>query len=263
MIYIFTMLFFVLGLVVGSFLNVVICRFNTSRTLVSGRSMCMSCQHGLCWYELIPFFSFLALGGRCLVCKSRISKMYPLVELITGVLFMLLFYKFQNLFFIDLLSFVYTYLYYGVIMSLLVVIAFYDFRHKIIPDELSLLLGVVSFMGLFMFQNFYLDMHLPDMSQVSAGFMFALPFFFLWLLSRGTWMGLGDAKLAIGLGWWLGLYKGLAGLVVSFWLGAIISVVLIVFTKKYTMKSEIPFAPFLVLGSILAFFLQLNIFPNF
>lgn len=262
MTYLFLAIFFVFGLVIGSFLNVVISRFNASR-IITGRSMCMSCQHGLCWYELIPLFSFLALGGRCRVCQSRISKMYPVVELLTGVLFTLLFYKFQVLFFSDLLYFSISYIFYAIILSILVVIAFYDFRHKIIPDQLSLFLGVLSFISLFLFSDHILNLHLPNFSELSSGFVIALPFFLFWLISRGAWMGFGDAKLAVGLGWFLGLSKGLAGLVISFWLGAFISIILIVFTKKYHMKSEIPFAPFLVLGALLAFFLKLNIFPVF
>src|SRR3989338_3567698 len=98
MITIVTILFLVLGLIIGSFLNVVIYRYNTARTL-GGRSACMSCQKVLCWYELIPLISFLALGGRCKYCKTKISKQYPAVELLTGIIFASLFLKFQGLFF--------------------------------------------------------------------------------------------------------------------------------------------------------------------
>src|SRR3989338_2003903 len=95
MIFLPPIIFFILGLIIGSFLNVVICRFK-ARPL-GGRSACMSCQSKLSWYELIPLFSFLSLGGRCRNCKTRISIQYPLVELATGIIFSLLFVKFSAL----------------------------------------------------------------------------------------------------------------------------------------------------------------------
>ena len=103
--------------------------------------------------------------------------------------------------------------------------------------------------------------HIPSVLEFLSGILLALPFAFIWLISKGTWMGLGDAKLALGLGWLLGLSRLLSGAVVAFWSGAIIGFLLIVFTKKYGMKSEIPFAPFLVLGVFIAFLFELSLFP--
>lgn len=88
-------------------------------------------------------------------------------------------------------------------------------------------------------------------------------FAFLWLVSKGKWMGLGDAKIAISLGWLLGLSAALSGLVISFWSGAIIGLALIAFSKNHGMKSEIPFAPFLVLGVIITFLFSFQLFPLF
>src|SRR3989344_4006867 len=93
--------------------------------------------------------------------------------------------------------------------------------------------------------------------------LLALPFAAIWFLSRGTWMGLGDAKLALGLGWLLGFSQALSGVVLAFWSGAVIGALLIALTKKYGMKSEIPFAPFLVLGAVIAFLFELHLFPIF
>ena len=86
MIPILTFIFFIFGLIIGSFLNVVILRFNTERSF-GGRSGCMSCRKKLFWYELVPLFSFLGLKGRCKNCKTKISWQYPLVEFITGLIF--------------------------------------------------------------------------------------------------------------------------------------------------------------------------------
>lgn len=256
--------FFVLGLIIGSFLNVVILRMNTSKSL-GGRSACMSCQNKLHWYELIPLFSFLTLRGRCRTCRTKISIQYPLVEFLAGLVFAMLFYKLKDLFFLSAPIFAVTYIYYAVMFSILIVISVYDLRHKIIPDILSLIFGALAFVGLFFFSDFAFHPHVPSMLQFLSGVFVASPFAFFWAISGGRWMGFGDAKLALGLGWLLGISMAFSGLVVAFWSGAIIGIALIIFNKnskagKWGMKSEIPFAPFLVVGAFLAFIFELNLF---
>src|ERR1700722_1829653 len=121
---------FVLGAIIGSFLNVVILRFGTGKSFASGRSKCFSCSHTLFWHDLIPMMSFLLLGGKCRYCGSKISRQYVFVEFITALLFTLAGYLAgvpmtligSILFSLSL-----------VIISFYVVIAFYDMRHKIIP----------------------------------------------------------------------------------------------------------------------------------
>ncbi len=276
MILIFSIIFFILGLIIGSFLNVVILRLNTKRSL-GGRSACMSCMNQLAWYELIPVFSFLSLKGRCRNCKTKISIQYPLVEFVTGLIFATLFLKFQGIFFLNTLVFSFIYAYYAFMFSLLVVIATYDLRHKIIPDMLALVFGVLAFIGLFFFNSnnfpiFYF--HIPTVLEFLSGVFIALPFAFFWFISSGRWMGLGDAKLALGLGWLLPFYLSLSALVIAFWSGAVIGVTLVIFShyggraknNKVSrlnilgMKSEIPFAPFMVFGAFLAFIFGLNLF---
>jgi leader peptidase (prepilin peptidase)/N-methyltransferase len=262
MIIFLSIIFFSLGLIIGSFLNVVIIRLNTERSL-GGRSGCMTCGHPLSWYELIPLLSFLFLKGRCLECKNKISLQYPIVELVTGIIFAGLFLKFQNVFFLDTLVFSFTYAYYAVVFSLLVVVSIYDIRHKIIPDTLSFVLGLLAFIGLFFLNsNSFLNFspHLPSLLEFFSGLIIAAPFAFFWLISRGTWMGLGDAKLAIGLGWLLGISRATSGIVLAFWIGAIVGISLVIFSKNHGMKSEIPFAPYLVLGMLLAFLFELHLF---
>lgn len=260
MVTLLALIFFVFGLIIGSFLNVVVYRYNTEKSF-GGRSACMSCQSQLHWYELIPLFSFFALRGRCLSCKTKIGAQYPLVELVTGLVFSGIFLKFQDIFFSSTLQFVVTYAYYGVMFCLLIVIAVYDIKHKIIPDMLSLIFGILAFVGLFLFSGFSFNPHIPKMFEFLSGILIATPFALTWLISKGTWMGLGDAKLALGLGYFLPLGRVLSGVVVAFWSGAIIGLVLLLFSKKYKIKSEIPFAPFLVLGVLLAFLFELHLFP--
>jgi len=253
------LIFFLFGLIIGSFLNVVIFRLNSSKSL-GGRSACMSCQNILAWYELIPVFSFLWQRGRCRNCKSKISLQYPFVELVTGIIFASLFLKFQDVFFLQSLNFVFTFLYYATAFSLLIVIATYDLKHKIIPDILSFVLGLLTFLGLFFFNEFGFMVHVPTVLEFLSGLIIAAPFALFWLVSQGRWMGLGDAKLAIGLGWLLGFSRALSGIVLAFWIGAVGGITLLLFSKKHGLKSEIPFAPYLVLGAMLAFLFELHIF---
>ena len=156
-----------------------------------------------------------------------------------------------------------TYIYYAFMFSLLLVIATYDLKHKIIPDKLSFIFGILAFIGLFLFNtsnSFIFYPHIPSILEFLSGVLVALPFALLWLVSRGAWMGLGDPKLILGLGWLSGLGVALSGIVVAFWSGAIVGIFLIILKKGYGMKSEIPFAPYLVLGAFLAFIFDLHLF---
>jgi leader peptidase (prepilin peptidase)/N-methyltransferase len=144
---------------------------------------------------------------------------------------------------------------------MLLVVAVYDYKHKIIPDIFSIFLGIITFIGLFLFKDFVFSPHIPSLLQFLSGIFLALPFAFIWLISKGAWMGLGDAKLSLGLGWLLGYGMLLSAGVLAFWSGAIIGIFLLLFSKKYGIKSEIPFAPFLVLGVFLSFIFELNLFP--
>lgn len=247
--------FLILGAFVGSFLNVVIIRYNTSRG-ISGRSGCLSCGHELAAAELIPILSFLILRGRCRHCRSRISLQYPLVELTAALVAFLTALKFDfNLstpaFWLSLFSW-----------FILIVIAVYDIRHKIIPDALVFTFISLSFLSSMIRVAAGAGLAL----EISTGPIFFLPFLLIWLLSRGTAIGLGDAKLAAGIGWMLGLPAAAAAIVLGFWIGAIISLAAMGFSRagkrgvllqpgrQFTMKSEIPFAPFLIAGAAIVFF---------
>lgn len=255
--------FFILGTIIGSFLNVVIFRLNTERHF-GGRSACLFCRHKLSWYELLPVFSYFFLRGRCRLCKSKISVQYPLVELGTGLVFLGLFAKFQNVFYLDVLLFSSLFSFYAILFCILMVISVYDLRHKIIPDSLSLIFGFISFIGIFIFVGNYFLIHLPKFSDILSGLVVSVPFALLWYFSKGEWMGLGDAKLAVGLGFMLGIGKMISATTLAFWIGAIFGVLFILAKKlKKGLKSEIPFAPFLALGAVLAFFFDLDIFSLF
>lgn len=275
--------FFVLGTIIGSFLNVVIFRHNTG-VGVSGRSRCPSCARSILWYDLIPVWSFLLLRGRCRFCRSRFSFQYPAVEFVTGLLFAASFWKFFGSatgFMIFNAAYYLSFLLVLVVMSTLVVIFVYDLKHKIIPDgfvylfiSLSLLYALLSPASP-IFSPQLTTYQLINLSTISAGPLIALPIFLIWLLSGGWAMGFGDVKLALGMGWFLGFAAGLSALILGFWSGAAVGLFLVFLprlktlrranaplssgVKKFTMKSEVPFAPFLILGLLLAYFLNINL----
>lgn len=268
--YLFYFFVFVLGSIIGSFLNVVILRFNTGRG-INGRSGCFTCSKPLQWFELIPIVSFLLLKGRCKGCKTKISAQYPIVEAITGAMFVLLAYT-ESLFTIPGLLTSTLFIFNAIIWSTLIVIVVYDLRHMIIPDSLSAFFVLLTIVRLAAFWKFGLvtnhDLLLFGVAALSmAGFFFAL-----WLISQGRWIGLGDAKIAVGMGLYLGLSEGLSSFAFAFWIGASFALIkmFIYFImgkfqlrkseKSITMKSEIPFAPFLILGMLLAYVLGSDIF---
>lgn len=249
------------GLVIGSFLNVVIYRFHTNRS-INDRSHCLSCGATLKWYELFPLFSYLALRGRCRSCESFIPYRYALVECLTAGIFLLVYFNTTLVVnFILLLAF----------MSVLVVVLVYDLYHMIIPDELSFILGALALLIVS-----YLSWSMSDIELLWSSLLSALTafgfFFSLWWFSGGKWLGLGDAKLAISLGLLVGMSGVFSLIVWSFWIGALISIVMICLQKlnlhKYLgfgsthrvkMKSEVPFAPFLILAFVMVYFLNANV----
>jgi leader peptidase (prepilin peptidase) / N-methyltransferase len=258
--------FFVLGTIIGSFLNVVVARIGTGEGFL-GRSHCPKCMHTLVWRELVPIISFCIQRGRCIECGKPISFQYPFVEIVTGLVFVLVY----SVFGLDGTLFgageVALYL---VLSSILIAILFYDLKHLIIPNPLVYLFTVLSFTALFV--NFDAGVFvLPSFYALVAGPLLFLPFFSLWFFSGGRWMGLGDGKLALGMGFSLGLFGGVSALLWAFWIGAVVALALMVtgrtmsvVSERYslpflntslTMKSEIPFCPFLILGwALVAFF---------
>lgn len=254
---------FLLGTIIGSFLNVVIYRFNTGKTIISGRSICMTCNHNLRWYELIPVLSFLIQSGKCRRCASRISHQYPLVELGTGLVFALIAFKFLPILYISYWSYIFFVVFFVFIFSLLIVISVYDLRHKIIPDKLVYVFIFISFLSIFInFSPIGTFFTLPTLSNLIAGPLIALPFVLLWFFSKGRLMGLGDGKLILGIGWMLGLSSGLCAVILSFWIGTIVSLLLMLLSKnrKINMKTEIPFGPFLIISTLITFLFNINIF---
>ena len=243
---------FVFGTMLGSFINALAFRHNTGKSMW-GRSGCTTCGMILKARDLVPVASFLFLRGRCRGCRARISLQYPIVEVLAGVIAVLSYAQTSNPIQFSLSM--------GFFMILLF-IAVYDLRHTIIPDQfvytaggLALLFHSVGETGLLSF---------PNPSYISAGFILALPLVLIWFFSKGKAMGLGDGKLMCAIGFFLGLRYGLSAFLLSFWIGAVVGVALLLSARAHngrrqvTMKSEVPFGPFLVLGCAIAYFFNVT-----
>ena len=225
-------LIFIYGIVLGSFYNVVIYRLPVVKSIVKPPSACGACGHRLTPIELVPILSYIVQKGKCKNCQEKISVRYPLIELLTGLLFLLIYWKVG--FSIELLK--------GLFLgSMFIIISFIDLDHQIIPDELNLILGVAGLIYLIAVQPF------PFMQGI-YGFLAGGGFLFLIALVGP--MGGGDIKFMAAMGLWLGLGYTLMALLISFTIGGLISGGLLI-AKVVDRKTAIPFGPFLCLASLI------------
>ena len=237
---------FILGVSVGSFLNVLIDRLPREESFLIGRSYCESCKTRLRWYDLIPIFSFVILKAKCRYCRSRISYYYPVVELTTGFLFVAVLFLIGG-FSINFITII-NLIYYLFIMSGLIVIFFTDLKYGIIPDKV--IYPAVAIASLFLIANHQSPVANRVFSAIGAFLFFLLIF----LVTRGRGMGFGDVKLAFLIGLILGFPKIVVSLYVAFLTGALVSIILILGKKKKFKGSTIPFGPFLAIGTLIALF---------
>ena len=254
----------ILGLMIGSFLNVVIHRLpkmmeqewhanclelqgkevpeQPKYTIVTPRSACPNCGHQITALENIPIISYLILGGKCKGCKAKISIRYPLIEALTGALIGLVAYKF---------GYTSTTLFAFVYVFALITLTFIDFDTQLLPDDITLPL---LWLGLL----FNLNHGFTDLKSAVLGAIFG--YLILWsvywlfkLVTGKEGMGYGDFKLLGAIGAWFGWQMLPAVILLSSVVGAIIGIALIMFRGK-TGNTAIPFGPFLALGGIAALF---------
>ncbi|MEK7583467.1 MAG: prepilin peptidase [Patescibacteria group bacterium] len=213
---------FILGLLVGSFLNVLIYRLPRELPFVKGRSHCPHCDRVLAWYDLVPVVSYVMLRGRCRQCHHHISLQYPLVELLSGVLFVFA-----------------PSLLWLVALEVFLVLAVIDLQHLLIPDALLVVLIAVALAMRVAWQPWNL------LSALAVGGLL----FLLWFLSKGTWIGFGDVKLVAVLG----LLFGFPGTAIVIYggvmIGGLVSVVLLAL-RKANRKTAVPLGTFLALAAI-------------
>lgn len=279
MIFLYYIFLFIFGLIMGSFLNVVSLRYKPGKFVFSfnvlrGRSKCPNCNKKLSWVELIPIISFLIQRGKCKKCNQKISWQYPIVEFLTGLIFL-----FVPMFFVDFYNFfnnpVNNWLFFGLILAWILVfivwllISIIDIRHYLIPNELNLILGILGIV-IIIFKLIISDFILPFhdsflrhytlifsptqnilINHTLGALLGGLFFLTLVLLSRGKGMGMGDVKLAFVSGLVLGWPEIALGLIIAFILGGIFGGILLLIGSK-TLKDKLPFGPFMVTSMILA-----------
>jgi len=226
---------FIIGLCIGSFLNVVIYRLHKKESFIKGRSYCPKCRHKLSWLDNIPLISWVFLKARCRYCNERISLQYPLVELAGGALFALALFTADN--YLLLVS-------YCFFISILIIIFVYDLKWYLILDKVTV--PAIAAAGLF---NIILGHSIFNL--LSAAFAISGFFLLQFLISKGKWIGGGDIRLGFLMGIMLGWPIAIAALFISYIAGAIIGVGLII-TGKKKMSSQVPFGTFLSVGTIIA-----------
>lgn len=257
---------FVLGLCLGSFVNMLVYRVAVNYKLESknfkvknkNRSHCDYCGKQLHWYENIPVFSWLFLRGKTKCCHKKLSLLYPIVELITGILMVFIFNKFNLLSGRFSLPIEITQLFWLVIIiTLLVFLTVFDLKYMILPDFAILILVIISFLGVALDEPNIVPYLISAL--VASGFLYSL-----YLITKKKGIGFGDVKLAIFMGLFLGWPKIIMAMYIAFITGAIVGVIGMRL-KKITKKSKIPFGPFLILGTIISWFwgeqiLKLSVF---
>lgn len=244
-----TTFLFLAGTVIGSFLSVVILRSIAGEGWVSGRSRCDSCRNTIAWYDNVPLLSYLILRGKCRYCREPILPLHPMVEVLTGVLFVwwywggFIFFKLTQ----TPLS-VLQPLFWLAVGLLLIYLFIIDLNYMILPDRpVYALFGVAVLYRITLVVSGIMrvnDLYLAILAAL-VSFLF---FFLLWLFTKGKGMGFGDVKLVVPLALLLGAQKMVVCLFLAFILGAIVGIILIAFGKG-KLKTAIPFGPFLIVST--------------
>ncbi len=227
----------ILGLLFGSFFNVCIYRIPQGESIVFPGSHCPRCNHALTPWDNIPVISFLLLRGKCRFCQAPISWRYPLVELLTAGLFLLVVHSF---------SLTWSTLVYLILTSAFIVISFIDFDHQIIPDKISLPGILIGFAASFVLPLHWYDSLLGIL--FGGGIIMAVGYLGEWVFKKEA-MGGGDVKLMAMIGAFLGWKSALLTIFFASLIGAIIGIVM----KRITGKEYLPFGPFLSIGAFLTF----------
>lgn len=234
---------FILGSAIGSFLNVVIDRVSRRETIL-GRSYCDHCRATLSTLDLIPIVSFVSLGARCRYCKKPISWQYPIVEALTGSLFVIAFAVLASGTMLSLA----TLAYYFVLIAIALIVAVVDLKFSLIPTSFVFLASFVA-----LIYNFFTFSTGDFIAYVVTAFGLAIVFALLVIVTRGRGMGEGDVVLAFLIGIVLGFKATLVAIFIAFLSGAFIAILLIILGKK-KFGQTIPFAPFLILGFLTSLF---------
>jgi leader peptidase (prepilin peptidase)/N-methyltransferase len=239
----FSIYAFVFGAIIGSFLNVLIWRLPRHENFITKRSHCPHCDAMIRWYDNIPMISYLILGGRCRHCKAPISAQYPLVEIATGLLFLVSFRLYGLSYHMALVD---------VIIAMLLVVTIVDFRHYIIPDMVTIP-GIVIGLA-FSLVNPLITPLESVIGLVAGGASLYLLAVLGDFLFKKESLGGGDIKLAAMLGAWLGWQNIIIVFFGGALLGLMFAIIQIARSKEMRAKRLIPFGPFLSLAAVIALF---------
>lgn len=237
------LLFFILGGAIGSFLNVVIDRTVRGEHLL-GRSYCEYCHATLKTLDLVPIVSFVGLGGRCRYCRRPISWQYPLVEALAAFVFAYLFYFLTEGHAFSILAF----FYFGFVICLLLVVAVVDIKFSLVPTTFVFIGAIVA-----LFYDYFNLSSESFILNVLVAAVLSLAFLLVVAVTRGRGMGSGDIPLVFLVGLFLPWPKSAVAIFAAFVLGAVAALSLVIAGRK-KFGQTIPFAPFLVLGTAVAFF---------
>ncbi len=237
------------GLIIGSFLNVVIYRLPIEKSIVKPRSYCPQCNQNIKFYDNIPVISFIILGGKCRNCKAKISLQYPLVEIFTALTFWL---SYSFYFSISPVYTVFTIIF----LCIIVVLAIIDFKHMILPDEFTIGGGVLFL--IYSFFNPIITYKSAFISAFGSALIFAFLYFFYLKVRKIEGLGFGDVKMMILLGAFLGIHKLLIAVFLASLSGVIIGFIFIIFKGK-DLKTKLPFGTFLGFGTYISVFWGDNI----
>lgn len=235
---------FIFGLIIGSFLNVVIYRLPRKKSIVYPPSECPSCNTKIKFYDNIPVISYLILGGKCRTCKTKIPIRYPIIELLTGISAVLVYLKWGLS-----IDFAFMFLY----MALMIALSVIDLDFKIIPDEINFVGAVSGFIYAFFRQDFsVLDALLGAI--VGSGLLFLVGYLYL-KFRKIEGLGLGDVKLMIFIGTYVGWFGALFTIFIGSLLGAVVGILYTSIFKVGDKRSfQLPFGPFLAFASIIYIF---------
>lgn len=239
-----------LGFVFGSFINALVWRLRHKRDMWHERSECTHCRHVLAWYDLVPFFSWLSLGGKCRYCHRRIED-HPLVEVITPIIFVVSYLVWPYGW--NLTGYV-AFGLWLIALVVLIALAVYDLRWYVLPDVMVFPLTVIGLViGLIIRINFgSSDLYMAAIDMAGGVFVIAGLYWALYQLSQGRYVGYGDVKLSVFIGLLVGWQGALLSLMLANFLG-LLFVLPGLLLGKLTPKSKIPFGPFLIAACIMAF----------
>ena len=249
-----SILAFILGASIGSFVQVIVSRLHVA-PIMKGRSKCLSCGEALRPYDLIPLVSYLFLKGKCRYCKTKYGVSALLIESIFGITFLLLYQliiKDQA----SILESASWLIYYTALFGVLGVIALYDRIHSYIP--LSFLSSYIVITSIMFVKRLMED---TQIITFLAPIFVALPFFAIWIFTKGRGLGFGDVIVFFGVGAFFGTAQGLAVLVISVWIGAIFGLYIkYIHSKNMNGPTAIPFVPFIVIAFLIVLFTDIDIF---